>query len=44
MDEYRVARRVLMAEVSGGRVRGRQRFGLVDGRNVAFGNRTMTVR
>ena len=25
MDEYRMARRVLMAEVSGGRVRGRPR-------------------
>ena len=27
MDEYRMARRLLMAEVSGGRVRGRPRFG-----------------
>ena len=27
MDEYRMARRVLMAEVSEGRVRGRQRLG-----------------
>ena len=27
MDEYRMARRVLMAEVSGGRVRGRPRSG-----------------
>ena len=27
MDEYRIARRVLMAEVSGGRVRGRPRLG-----------------
>ena len=27
MDEYRMARRVLMAEVSGGLVRGRPRFG-----------------
>ena len=27
MDEYRMARRVLMAEVSGGRVRGRPRLG-----------------
>ena len=26
MDEYRMARRVLMAEVSGGRVRGRRRL------------------
>ena len=27
MDDYRTARRVLMAEVSGGRVRGRPRLG-----------------
>ena len=27
MDEYRMARRVLMAELSGGRVRGRSRLG-----------------
>ena len=27
MDEYRIARRVLMTEVSGGRVRGRPRLG-----------------
>ena len=27
MDEYRMATRVLMAEVSGGRVRGRPRLG-----------------
>ena len=27
MDEYRMARRVLMAEVSGGRVQGRPRLG-----------------
>ena len=31
MDECRVARRVLMAEVSGGRVRGRPRLGWMDG-------------
>ena len=31
MDDYRMARRVLMAEVSGGRVRGRPRFGWMDG-------------
>ena len=30
MDEFRMARRVLMAEVSGGRVRGRPRLGLLD--------------
>ena len=30
MDEYRIARRVLMAEVSGGRARGRPRLGWLD--------------
>ena len=43
MDEYRVARRVLMTEVSGGRVRGRQRLGWMDGVKVALGNRRMKV-
>ena len=43
MGEYRMARRVLMAEVSGGRVRGRPRLGWMDGVNVALGNRGMTV-
>ena len=43
MDEYRMARRVLMAEVSGGRVRGRPRLGFMDGVKVALGNRGMTV-
>ena len=43
MDEYRMARRVLMAEVSGGRVRGRPRFGWMDGVKVALCNRGMTV-
>ena len=46
MDEYRMARRVLMAEVSGGRpgrVRGRLRLGWMDGVKVASGNRGMTV-
>ena len=42
-DESRVARRVLMAEVSGGRARGRPRFGWMDDVKVAFGNRGMTV-
>ena len=38
MDEYRMARRVLMAEeVSGGRVRGRPRLGWMDGVKVALG-------
>ena len=43
MDEYRMARRVLMAEVSGERVRGRPRLGWMDGVKVALGNRGMTV-
>ena len=43
MDEYRMARRVLMAEVSGGRVRGRSRLGWMDGVKVALGNIGMMV-
>ena len=43
MDEYRMAKRVLMAEESGGRVRGRPRLGWMDGVKVALGNRLMTV-
>ena len=43
MDEYSMARRVSMAEVSGGRVRGRPRLGWMDGVKVALGNRGMTV-
>ena len=43
MDDYRMARRVLMAEVSGGRVRGRPRLGWMDGVKVALGNGGMTV-
>ena len=39
MDEYRMARRVLMADVSGGRVRGRPRLSWMDGVKVALGNR-----
>ena len=42
MDEYRMARRVLMAEISGGRVRGRPRLGWMDVVKVAC-NRGMTV-
>ena len=42
-DDYRMARRVLMAEVSAGRVRGRSRLGWMDGVKVALGNRGMTV-
>ena len=43
MNEYRMARRVLMAEVSEGHVRGRPRLGWMDGVKVALGNRGMTV-
>ena len=38
-----MARRVLMAEVSGGRVLGRARLGWMDGVKVALGNKGMTV-
>ena len=38
-----MARKVLMAEVSGGRVRGRPRLGWMDGVKVALGNRGMTA-
>ena len=38
-----MARKVLMAEVSGGWVRGRPRLGWMDGVKVALGNRGMTV-
>ena len=43
MDEYRMARRLLMAVVSGGRIRGRPRLGWIDGVKVSLGNRGMTV-
>ena len=43
MDKYRMARRVLMADVSGGRVRSRPRLAWVDGVKVEMGNREMTV-
>ena len=43
LDDYRMARRVLMAEVSGGRVRVRPRLGWMDGVKLALGNRGMTV-
>ena len=38
-----MARRALMAEVSGGRVRWRPRLGWMDGVKVAIGNRGITV-
>ena len=44
MDEYRIARRVLMAEVSGFRVRAwRPKLGWMDGVRVGVGKRGMTV-
>ena len=43
MDDYGMARRVLMAKVSGGRVRGRPRLGWMDRVKVALGNTGMTV-
>ena len=43
MDEYHMARRVLIAEVSGGRVRGRPRLSWMDGVKVAIDNKGMTV-
>ena len=38
-----MARRVLMAEISGGWVRGRRRLGWMDGVKVALRNRGMPV-
>ena len=43
MGEYRMARRVLIMEVSGGRVQGTLRFGWIDVVKVALGSRGMTV-
>ena len=43
MDEYRMAKRVLMAEVSGGWVLGRPRLDSMDSVKVAFFNRGMAV-
>ena len=44
IDDYtRMARRVLVAEVSGGQARGRPRLGWMDGVKVALGNRGMMV-
>ena len=43
MNEYLMARRVLMVEVGGRRVRGRPRFRWMDGVKVALGNRGVTV-
>ena len=43
MDEYQMAKRMLMAGVSGGQVRGRPRLGWLDGAKVALGNRVETT-
>ena len=44
MDEFvPMVKRVLMAAVSGGRVRGTPRLGWMGGVKVALGNRRMTV-
>ena len=43
MDECRMARRMLMAEVSVRRVRGRLQFAWMDGVKVVLGNRRMPV-
>ena len=43
MDEYRVARIVLMVNVSGRQVWGRPRLGWMDGMKMALGSREMTV-
>ena len=43
MDEHRIDRRMLIAEVCGSRVRGRPRFGSMDGVKVALGSTGMTV-
>ena len=43
MNVNRLARRVLTAEVCGGRVRGNPRFGWMDGVKMALGSRRMTV-
>ena len=43
MDEYRITRMVLMADVGGGRVRGGPTLLWMDGVKMAFGSRGMTV-
>ena len=43
MDEHRMARRMLMAEVSEGLVQPRPWFGWMDGVNVVLGNKGITV-
>ena len=43
MDEHRLAKMVLMAEVSGGRLWGRPRLGWMDRVKAALGSRGMMV-
>ena len=43
MDGFSMASRVLMAEVSGGRVQGKPRLGWMDAVKEALGNRGMMV-
>ena len=43
MNDYRMDRRVLMADVSGGRVRDRPRSSWMNGVKVSLGGRGMTV-
>ena len=43
MNEYRVVRRILMAEEGGGQVRSRPRFSLMDGVKATLGSGEITV-
>ena len=43
MDDYRMAKRVLMAEISLGLVLGRLRLGWMDGLKAALGSKGLTV-
>ena len=43
IDEYRMARRELVADVSEGRVRGRPRLGWIDGLKIVLSSRRTTV-
>ena len=43
MDEYQMTRRVLLADVSGKRVRGRPRLSWVDGVKLASSSRGITM-
>ena len=42
-NEYRMARKVLMVNVSGGRVQGRQRLGWMDGVKMTLGSTGMMM-